>query len=438
MEHLNNALILNIDDYHNIHVQQQPRTTATSLPTHMATIVANPCLTLAIPRNQVLNPKIVDGELIIRNIDKRFIVNLGVPYYKYIKNCIKREYTDIELLEKLTLHSYNDRLAEKKNSLQTVYKQKPMQEYLSKFAIPVVADWPGQFYIRKAIAQKALLDNPNIPEFVMAFLPMMGPLHVSLNAHELVFKKNAFLFNNIYKSVFRICKDLVPLVLDVYAIHHQEGNWLAYEEATIHCWSDLFLQLDRKNYKRAPLMFFSDIFYWIETNHPIINFIINHLATLSDSPVEIFHSIIRRCTSKSSTGEQLRIAAHTAYQQCHNNDFQQQFVRSEKYPYSPKQLRMLSQKCAIYLLELFTKIYHYLQNEIRKNTDALIKSLTKSLGENLSKEDIEEDKGDDEDPNEIHEISDDVMVERQLEDAKKLFFEMYSQTSLNAYRWDQL
>ncbi|RIB14800.1 hypothetical protein C2G38_2039893 [Gigaspora rosea] len=67
----------------------------------------------------------------------------------------------------------------------------------------------------------------------------------------------------------------------------------------------------------------------------------------------------------------------------------------------------------------------YLQNEIRKNTDALIKSLSNSLGENLSKEDIEEDKGDDEDPNEIHEISDDVMVERQLEDAKKLFFEMY-------------
>ena len=310
IEHLNDALIVNIDDYHNIHVQQQPRTTTTSLPTHMATIVANPCLTLAIPRNQVLNPKIVDGELIIRNIDKRFIVNLGVPYYNYMKNCINREYTDTELLEKLTLHSYDDRLAEKKSerhikncilfdfvernlkgiegyldSLQTIYKQEPMPEYLSKFAVPVVADWPGQFYIRKAIAQKVLLDNRNIPEFVTAFLPMMGPLHVLLNARELVFKKNSCLFNDIYKSIFGIrknlgkkprpwridlilyivhlawfeiadfiyskfghaCKNLeflyltnlfnnlVPLVLDVYAIHHREGNWLAYEEACIRC-----------------------------------------------------------------------------------------------------------------------------------------------------------------------------------------------------------
>ncbi|RIB09232.1 hypothetical protein C2G38_2044497 [Gigaspora rosea] len=333
----------------------------------MATIVANPCLTLAIPRNQVLNPKIVDGELIIRNIDKRFIVNLGVPYYKYIKNCIKRKYTNIELLEKLTLHSYDDRLAEKKSerhikncilfnfverglkgiegyldSLQTVYKQEPMQEYFSKFAIPVIADWPGQFYIHKAIQQKALLDNPNIPEFVMAFLPMIGPLHVSLNARELVFKKNAFLFNNIYKSVFGIRKDLGYEITDRHLprgfVTSKKPNIFAICDS-IHC----------------------------------------------NTPYDLSNGSVLAC-------------GHGYHSYCLQN---QQF------------------KCFICL--------DYLQNEIRKNTDALIKSLTKSLGANLSKEDIEEDKGDDKDPNEIHEISDNVMVERQLEDAKKLFFEINKQ-----------
>ncbi|RIB16018.1 hypothetical protein C2G38_2191071 [Gigaspora rosea] len=507
IEHFNNALIINIDDYHNIHVPHKPHTTATSSPTHMATLLANPCLTMAIPRNQVLNPKVVDGELIIKNIDKRFIINLGVLYYQYIKNCVKREYSDTELLEKLTLHSYDDSLKGINgylDSLQTIYKQEPMQEYLSKFAIPVVADWPGQFYIRKAIAQKVLLHNQDIPDFVTAFLPIMGPLHVSLNYRELVFKKNYPLFNDIYKSVFGVRKDVVPLVLDVYAIHHREGNWLAYEEASMRCWSDLFLQFDRRNYKRAPLMFFSDIFYWEEINHPIVAIIINHLSFLSDCPVELFHSIIRRRTAKFSTGEQLRNVAHTIYQQRHSNDFQQQFVRSEKYPYSPKQLRMLSQKCAIHLLALFTKIYYaynisscvisssdnintykllslgyevtdrhlprgfvtlrkpnisvlcdstycntpydsvnssilacghgyhsyclqnqqfncldYLQNEVRKNTNALIKSLTKSLGENLPKEDTDND---DEDSDEIHEISDEVAVELQLEQVKKTLY----------------
>ncbi|CAG8826838.1 3816_t:CDS:2, partial [Gigaspora margarita] len=376
-----NALLLNIDDYHNIHIQQQLCTTATSLPTHVPTIIANLCLTLAISHNQVLNPKIVDGELIIKNIDKCFIVNFGVLYYNYMKNCINREHTDTELLEKLTLHSYNDKLLAEKKS----------EQHIKNF--PVVADWPGQFYIHKAIVQKVLLNNQNIPEFVVAFLSMMGPLHILWNGHKLVFKKNLCLLNDIYKSIFGIRKNLALM------------------------------------------------------------------------------------------GEQLQIAAHTTYQQCHNYNFQQQFVQSEKYPYSPKQLCMLSQKCTIYLLGLFTKIYHtydissfivsssnniaiyklsslgyeimnchfprgfvisrkpsifalcnsiycnisydlsnssvlayrhgyhsyclqnqqfkcficldYLQNKIRKNTNVLIKSLTKDLDEKLSKEDIEEDKNDD-------------------------------------------
>jgi len=166
-----------------------------------------------------------------------------------------------------------------------MYNQEPMQEYLSKFVVPIIADWPGQLYIRKAIAQKVLLDNRNVPEFVTAFLPIMGPLHMSLNARQLIFLKNSFLFNDLYKSIFgsrknigqkprpwRIdlilyiihlawfeivdfiylkfgytCKNieflyltnlfnnLILLVLDVYAIYHREGNWLAYEDACMHC-----------------------------------------------------------------------------------------------------------------------------------------------------------------------------------------------------------
>jgi hypothetical protein len=49
------------------------------------------------------------------------------------------------------------------------------------------------------------------------------------------------------------------------------------------------------------MMFFSDVFYWMETNHPIVNMITNHLAILSDCPVDTIHSIIRRHTAKFST-----------------------------------------------------------------------------------------------------------------------------------------
>jgi hypothetical protein len=423
------AFILNVDDYHNIHTQRQPDTTSTSWATHMATILAIPCPIPAIPCNGIINPKIMDSALIIKHLDRRFITRLGVCYY----DCFQRkERSDEELMNQLTLHSYNDRLMEKrsdrhiKNSilidfvesnlkgitgytsaLKIVYDQEPMAMYLSNYAIPVVADWPGQFFIRKAVVQQFILQNRSIPRFVKSFLPVMGPLHVSLNARELVFLKNSFLFNDIYKGIFgkhkdmgkkprpwridlilyivnmawayiaddiflkfgRTCKNieflyptdllsnLIPLVLDVYAVHHREGNWLAYEEACMRCWSDLFLRFDRRNYKRAPLMFFSDIFYWMETGHPIFNMFTNNLASISDCPVEIAHSIIRRRTAKFFTAQQLQKEAHFIFQQRHNNAFQQHFVNSIKYPYAPKQLHMLSKKCAVWLLEAFGKIY---------------------------------------------------------------------------------
>src|SRR6266487_4521299 len=55
------AFMLNVDDYHSIHVQRQHDTTTTSWAAHMATIVTNPCPNmLAIPRDGALNPKIFD------------------------------------------------------------------------------------------------------------------------------------------------------------------------------------------------------------------------------------------------------------------------------------------------------------------------------------------------------------------------------------------
>ncbi|RIB30499.1 hypothetical protein C2G38_2152436 [Gigaspora rosea] len=430
-KYLDKAFVLNIDDYYNIHVPRQSDSTSTSRPAHMATIVANPCFTALIPRNGVLNSKFIDSELIIKHLGERFITTLGIPYHERCQN-YRGEHSDNDLIEKLTLHSYNDRLVEKKNdrhiqnaiifdfvggnlkgvedytkALQIVYNQESMQEYLSNHIIPIIADWPGQFFIRKAIAHRLLLDNEVIPSFVTSFLPIMGPLHVSLNSRELVFKQNSLLFNDIYKGIFgkkknlgkkprswridlilylmrvawleisnivyskfgHTCKNikflyltdllgnLISLVLDVYAVHHREGDWAAYEEACLRCWTDLFLRFDRRNYKRAPLMFFSDIFFWTETNHLITNMIPNHLASLSDCPVETVHSIIRRRTAKFFTADQLQKEARFMFQNREDNTFCQYFVNSMKYPYKPKQLHTLSRKCATLLLKIFTKMY---------------------------------------------------------------------------------
>ena len=75
--------------------------------------------------------------------------------------------------------------------------------------------------------------------------------------------------------------------------------------------------------------------------------VVNHLV----------HSIIRRRTAKFSTAQQLQKEAHVIFQQRHENAFQQHFVHSVKYLYTPKQLHILYKKCAIWLLQASGKIY---------------------------------------------------------------------------------
>ena len=51
-----NAIVVNIDDYHNIHGLQMPTTTSTSTVAHMTTILAIPIsIASAIPKNIIYN-----------------------------------------------------------------------------------------------------------------------------------------------------------------------------------------------------------------------------------------------------------------------------------------------------------------------------------------------------------------------------------------------
>ncbi|RIB20462.1 hypothetical protein C2G38_2035221 [Gigaspora rosea] len=115
VNYLEKALVLNVDDYHNMHTPQQPDTTTMSFATNMTTIIVNPCQLSPIPHYGAINPKIVDDELITKYLNERFIINLGVPYYDR-KQDSQKVCSDDELIEQLTVHSYNDRIENKTNN----------------------------------------------------------------------------------------------------------------------------------------------------------------------------------------------------------------------------------------------------------------------------------------------------------------------------------
>ncbi|CAH1768280.1 8271_t:CDS:2, partial [Entrophospora sp. SA101] len=144
--------------------------------------------------NGVLNPKIFDNELIMKHLNYQFITNIGVSYNDYMQDYIGKECSDDELMDNDS--SPNHTWSRTNASISF------------KLAIPIVADWTGQFFIHKAVIHWLLNHNEIIPSFITAFLPIMGPLHMSLNDHELIFKGNSSLFNDAYKGIFGICKDL--------------------------------------------------------------------------------------------------------------------------------------------------------------------------------------------------------------------------------------
>src|SRR6266498_3228226 len=63
------------------------------------------------------------------------------------------------------------------------------ENYLNNFVISVIADWPGQVNIRRAITLriKKGIDS-KIPEQVLNLIPMIGLLHISLTVEKHCFK----------------------------------------------------------------------------------------------------------------------------------------------------------------------------------------------------------------------------------------------------------
>ena len=72
---------------------------------------------------------------------------------------------------------------------------------LDNYVAPIVADWPGQLFIRKHCMQRASGLSSTIQD-IESFIPMLGPLHISLNSREHVMVIYHSFFEQIFHFVF--------------------------------------------------------------------------------------------------------------------------------------------------------------------------------------------------------------------------------------------
>ncbi|RHZ89735.1 hypothetical protein Glove_11g63 [Diversispora epigaea] len=133
------------------------------------------------------------------------------------------------------LHSMQDYL----KALEPILIINNKTNHLQNHIAPIVADWPGQLFLRKALA---LRSQPNIPQEIEFFLPILGPLHLSLNSRKHIILIYHNFFEQMFHSVFGNNKklaidNLIPATLDVYAILFRSGSFEKYIETVFRIWT---------------------------------------------------------------------------------------------------------------------------------------------------------------------------------------------------------
>jgi hypothetical protein len=458
LQNIEKMFFLNIDDYHNIHRRNQPTLLQTHNIFHFVTILLNSNPNIfkisAYSSNNISvhNPIGIDSELIIKNINEIFMSKLNKSYYK--QNEMWKQFLTEDSyenrMELLTVHNYDGRIQNHQElrsmvnsklidfilhplhstkdyiectsllfKVFEILKNNNEQDYLSNYVIPTICDWPGQVNIRRAITLRNDKGSESgIPLEILSLIPIIGPLHISLNSRETLFQTYHFFFEMLYHNLFgekkilsqkpkqtiinlilnltfqgwkkirnvvikrfgnskdaeyRMIIDLldnsIPLTLDIYAVLFRSGFFEGYLESVVRIWV-LFQRLRRHNYNKAPLIFLSDVFYWTSNNHPIINVLKNNLPIFNDYFVENFHSSIRNQTVESNSVQQIIQKAKIIDAERTNNfSFKEAFVNSRNPIISQTKLDYLEKKTSLFLLSLFDNIYCNIGNtqQINRN-----------------------------------------------------------------------
>ena len=276
-----------------------------------------------------------------------------------------------------------------------------LADYMQKYVMLIPGDWPAQFFMRKIIYKR--LKNSSDP--LLTLVPILGALHVSLNAIEDVFLTFQSFFQEMYSNifvnhkplrgepkpwrifmtleviyggwtkiqdtvltVFKDCKDVryttlinlldnyIPLVLSIYGIIFRTNNFKQYFNAMIRVWT-MFYCFRFHHYNKAPLVWPSNVLYWTQKFPQIFQIFQSYVTVTDESGVENTHSIIQSKTKSYDSVTELIKKVKTIFQDETNlQNFQSNFMPPKNYTFSHKNIDTLKGKAANILVDKFKEI----------------------------------------------------------------------------------
>ena len=400
----NHFMLFLIDDYHNIHTKHRPEEKTQTQAIHMATLLLKVFPEVKAVSNHGVN-LLPQYPVEIPSV-KRFIAcsmsKLSKTYAENMPDWVVSKYFDPEAeRHRLLVHDYqqteiqqmrsmkNTKLVDSielplkslDDALTAVNKvlSSGLNKYLSQFIAPFIGDWPMQFFIRQLVYSNA----PTVPATLKNVIPLIGPLHTSLNArecvlllfHEVFADLYAFLFRKKAKlakkpkpwrvsllleviyggwtqvrdmilSVFYKCKDIefltlvnlldnyIPLVLSIYSIVFKCNKYELFCQSMLHCWV-MFVVFRHRHYNNALLVTLSTFLHWQENSPSMFETLRQHLVAFDEYPVENFHSVLRQRTKETDSADQIARKAKEIDTCKHDlNSFQAVFVPPRKFNFS--------------------------------------------------------------------------------------------------------
>ena len=422
-------IIFCIDDYHNIHTKHRPESKTQTQSVHTTTLLVKVFPNIkAVPNDSL--PSLLPAQPVEESLLKTFIdqhmSTISQTYASKMPDWVVAKYFDPEEERKrIAIHDYqqteiremrrmdNTKLVDSlklplksHNDLLTAFRHmlaNGLEEYLNHFIAPFSGDWPMQFFMRQLVYNTNLV---SLPDACKNVVPLIGPLHISLNSRECVLLNFHGIFSDLYSFLFGAkaklakkpkpwrlslllevihggwtlvrdtillafanCKDIefltllnlvdnyVPLVLSIYSVVFKCSNYNLYCKSLFRCWI-MMMTFHRRHYDKALLISLSTFKYWQENTHPMHEVIQQFLVALDEYPVENFHSVLRARTSVSDTAEQIREKAKEI-DACKNemHEFQSSFVPPRKFNFSRKRINIMKTTAAEFLVGKFKAIH---------------------------------------------------------------------------------
>ena len=423
-------LVFNIDDYHNIHTKHRPENKTQTQAVHMTTLLVKVFPNIKAISNQALDTPLLPAFPVNKDNLVMLVSNnmagLSQSYVTSMPDWVLAKYFDPEAeRHRLLLHEYQQTEIQKMrcmdntkliDSLHLPLKSyddllKAFQHmlsngldlYLSSFVAPFIGDWPTQFFMRQLVYNLATV---SLPDFCQNVVPLIGPLHISLNSRECVLKQFHPIFAELYSfmfghkaklaktpqpwrvsllleilyggwtlvresilSIFYHSKDIefltlvnlvdnyIPLVLSIYSIVFKCNDYDLYCESLLRCWVMLIV-FHRRHYDKALLVILSTFIYWEKNNHPMYNALRQALVAFDEYPVENFHSVLHGRTNATDDANQISLKAKEIDACKHELHFKSMAVPPKKFNFSRKTIATLKVKAAEFLTEKFGVLHN--------------------------------------------------------------------------------